>query len=351
MDRTANKHNIGGYRTYCTADVKKYLAVSAIASYPVESYTLSLMEDDRFLLNAPSLTEDIRMEQEYLASLPDELWDLVASRLCVAGFNGLAMKDLVFHSLMTAMAFLHHNSLSLLQRLPLSLTQGSIKDNLAEFQALPLDANWDLMTTKIWHCTQWDLASCERNLMLLRDAPCSTQLCEKGHAAGSVIHRYHKRLGRDSLVLRSVLGDTRALFRPSVDEATELKLQDRLNESLHNSRQSRYSSAHVFNSSFFKASRRGSGDTAALCRDAAAAYGNLPIAELLRLQVEAGRERSKRNDVAATQVVDVLTELKLLQSRRRSVQNNQGVVTLLLICFAFVICHALFEIHSKLSSF
>jgi hypothetical protein len=148
-----------------------------------------------------------------------------------------------------------------------------------------------------------------------------------------------------------VLGDTRALFRPSVDEATELKLQNRLNESLHNSRQSRYSSAHVFNSSFFKASRRGSGEKGALCHDAAAAYGNLPIAELLRLQVEAGRERSKRNDVAATQVADVLTDLKLLQSRRRSIQNNQGVVTLLLICFAFVICHALFEIHSKLNSF
>ena len=59
-------------------------------------------------------------------------------------------------------------------------------------------------------------------LLLLRDSPCSGNLCEEGHASGAILHRYHSDYSEDTLCSRSLLHQMRALCRLT---PTERKLE------------------------------------------------------------------------------------------------------------------------------
>eukprot|EP00974_Lingulodinium_polyedra_P038239 3664966-Lingulodinium_polyedra.AAC.1 len=54
--------------------VKRYVAVAAFAAYPMEAFSLQLLEDDRWLLRARGMWEEIQCETDFLAKLPPAVW-------------------------------------------------------------------------------------------------------------------------------------------------------------------------------------------------------------------------------------------------------------------------------------
>ena len=197
----------------------------------------------------------LRNQHDYLESLPDELWSLVASLLCRPDFTAEILKNLVFCSLNTAMAFLDHRVIGQVRRLPLCLTQGDIRQNLTEFASRPFNQTWDLQTQKVWHCCRWAFEEVVRNLELLKDTCCSTQLAEKASGAAAVVHRYHRRLGNKVLQTRSFLGDVRSLLVPSRAAALVDAVHVEIDAMLRTSCGQRYSAHNAFNAVFWAKSR------------------------------------------------------------------------------------------------
>lgn len=64
-----------------------------------------------------------------------------------------------------------------------------------------------------------------RALTVLKDMPCSTGLCEKGHAAGAVLRKYHSRYGSELIAARALVCQSAPLFSATKEDRCEEKLR------------------------------------------------------------------------------------------------------------------------------
>ena len=227
-------------------------------------------------------------------------------------------------ALATAMAFLDHHVLSMVRRLPLSLTQGDVLANLESFAALPLQERWGWMSKKIWHCVQWAIHECANNLELLVETALSTKLCEDAHAAAAVAHRFHPRIGTNTLETRAYFGDTRALVERSRLAARLLKLHDELDLALRSSRNIKYSAQNAFLGAFWKQSKGMVGTRSEKALAGGSLFRKFGDDDKHQLVVAAEEERCRRISSNAGSVAATLSQLKLLQAQIASNDASRG---------------------------
>jgi hypothetical protein len=70
-----DRYYLSAAKTRMLPAVKKLAAIGALSSYPIESMSLELLEDDRWLLKAESLWSEAEVEAEWVANLPDFVFD------------------------------------------------------------------------------------------------------------------------------------------------------------------------------------------------------------------------------------------------------------------------------------
>jgi hypothetical protein len=286
--------------------------------------SIMLMEDDRLLLLAREVEQEIESERGFIEAIPMDVWDLVAALAVHEGFDGRALKDMVLHAMHTSLAYVEENALGQIKRLPLSLTQGDVNANVEEFAANPLPASADTNARKKCLCAKLDAPMVVRQLLLLLDAPMSTQLCEKSHAAGATLKRFHQRLGPETAQLRSTLADFRVLYRDSRMVATYNRLEQLFHRRLECAG-NKVSSWSLFMSMYLRRRQLGNKDRRAQAfKDASVRYAELSRDAKHTLAAEAVVVRAQRDSTQTGAIADALYELHMHRDRDREARMQEG---------------------------
>ena len=184
-----------------------------------------MLTDDRFCLRREELWGETIAETEYVKGLPDTVWE----QLRVAAGITTTCIDLRAHTLQAshvANSFFWKEAGEELGHLPLRLTQGDVAEHvqhLVEEEAPPGDPTCRHIWNSVNIC-RMPQALFVRVLLLLRDAPCSTGLAEKGHGQGASQKKHHAMTGVDSLCGRAFAAESRPMLARKKDTLREEKL-------------------------------------------------------------------------------------------------------------------------------
>ena len=229
-DETLSTYKLGGWKRLHGPGLL-YLAVAAIAMRPVHQFSLAMLGDDRFLKFGSQhwvgLQDDVGKVMGISMAVWDQLVVIISSSL-----DGVGLRDLAVRAMYTSIGYLHKFAFVYLFKDPFQLTQGSIADRVQELKRRPLHEVHDPIARKIHLCLSVGVSQSlvVRALHLLRDAPCSTGLVEKGHAAGALLRRQHVQYGSDLILTQSTLMQTAPLFRkPKVVD----RIAERLRIAIH----------------------------------------------------------------------------------------------------------------------
>ena len=161
-----------------------WLTTCSFVFLPVESVVLALLEDDRFYLLADPLWTAMRDEIRYVSLLPVDFFADIAEVVGL-GISGGVLKHETMRSLHISCAYYWAESFAEPKRDPWQLTQGDIVTNigaLRDREAAPRDYTARQLRNAL-RCGK-ELGEVVRSQMLLRDAPATTGLAEKGHGMG-----------------------------------------------------------------------------------------------------------------------------------------------------------------------
>ena len=94
-----------------------------------------------------------------------------------------------------------------------------------------LDVNTISVELKGLHfCAQFHRSEAIRGIELLKHVCCSTNLVEKGHAAGSFVKKYHARMHEEQLRARAFVNECRVLCRESKPDQARRQLEATLQQ-------------------------------------------------------------------------------------------------------------------------
>lgn len=173
-----------------------------------------LLKDDRFLMFADKHWETMCDDHRYVVDAKSQVWEWLSQ---IAGCSDDADADLrgqAIWSSLASLAYTFRDSFERLHRLPLSLTQGDLGDNLEKLSQIDYADLTDEFSQRMRMSMELgvDLAVLEGVLRLCREAPCCTNLVEQGHGSGAATLQAHSQFGTRSLQVRSSIHQCRALF-------------------------------------------------------------------------------------------------------------------------------------------
>ena len=120
-------------------NVRRYMAVAAVGSYPSESLLAALLEDDRLLLHAPQYWQILEDELEYIEGLPEYCWlRLVKLLKGPPDYTHLSLKSDTLLMAHVSIAYIYNDIFYQLTKPPLNITQGPLRQNLEELLKKPL---------------------------------------------------------------------------------------------------------------------------------------------------------------------------------------------------------------------
>lgn len=331
------QYHIGGL-LFCTTAVKHYVCIASFSVYPPESFILSLLKDDRFLLHSASIWEGVEDEVAYVVGVPQSLWDSAAPIVGDTRTTGLSLRHDVISSMATALSYLQHHGDAPLSSYPLSLTQGDIDDNLQRLFAVALGDLTDYTTEHIHFCVSFEPWGTKQSLLLWRDIVCFVGLVEKGHVAGAVTKSFHNNLGPEMLRVRAFLVQCRPLFRKSREALRIEGLRAEWERLLEHSSVSRFSARNLFVSTMIASVAASCGVSGSNRREASqhcitnqsVLFQGLSSEDKLFLEVEAARERTRRQTANTIDAAHIHAQMRLAQSRlaaewlRGGMPNLQG---------------------------
>jgi hypothetical protein len=228
-----DQYHIGGYERFDSFEVQRLLAIAAVSNYPMENFVLELLKDDRFMLRAAYLRGVLDRETQLVANLPNCCWDFLAELVTAdADFGGWELRHCTMRSMMVSLSYVEEQGYSQLNRLPLSLTQGDITNNLERLRTSDVNV-LDAQSRKIQICFRIDPARTRDAVTLLQHAAGSTGLSEKGHAPASILKKLHNHLEPKSLKLRSFVHLHAPLFKIGEADACLQRLRGQWETMLH----------------------------------------------------------------------------------------------------------------------
>ena len=202
----ADAHHTNGLTRLWTAiEGEKWLpmqvvAVAALSCFTSERMQLFVMKDDR-LLRPGKLEELQRIQAEcdaHIQSLNEPFYAAIA-RCC--GFEqggGMQLRDLVATACLTTRQYVQQHLFAQLERRPLHLLRGDLKDNVKRLAAEPEHACLkDGASYQIWRLCQRDNMShvVVEALELARSTiSTSVNTLEQAHSPQSWLMRLHKKM-------------------------------------------------------------------------------------------------------------------------------------------------------------
>ena len=217
-DAQVSMYYLTGF-TFATFQVRRFLAVAAVASYPSEAVLLEILKDDRVLSRTTELQALLEERLRYIEDLPVYCWTRLF-RMLGPTEDGYTINDLrhdTLHSAHISMAYVFSKLFYIVQIRPFNLTQGNILGNLEKLRKEPLGEITDPLTRQIWELMHGgeSIYYLMRCLELLRDTACTTNLVEQNHASGALLMRDHQTYGERTLRARSTIHQSRDIFSDS----------------------------------------------------------------------------------------------------------------------------------------
>lgn len=207
-----------------------------------------LLKDDRFLLRAAQLWETMCDDHRYILEVKPVMWKWLSE---IVGYPDGADPDLrsqVVWSSLAALGYSFRDSFERLERLPLSLTQGDLDNNLQALAKADYTELVDEFSKSMRMCIEIGV---ERSVLvsvlkLCREAPCCTNLVEQGHGSGAATLKAHSQFGTRSLQARASLHQCRSLFSTPVREKLVQRLDDQMARKTKSINGPRYSATQAF---------------------------------------------------------------------------------------------------------
>jgi hypothetical protein len=157
---------------------------------------------------------------------------------------GTEARSDIIKAVRTSMAYMHKEAVAPLHELPFSATQGDVRTRVDEIAAMPQPPAGTL-GAKLHFCCRFFRDEAIAALELMREAPFSVQLVEKGHSAGAFIRRAHPLVGSDNLQSRAFLCESRVLVRSRRGDTVE-ELEQQFGDALAKSKKVQYSARNAF---------------------------------------------------------------------------------------------------------
>jgi hypothetical protein len=224
----ANHYFINGFYRLNYAGVATYVVVGMFSTLPLESVIMDLLVDDRFFLKAPQLRTIINDLVKVIENVPIATWTSFCNVL-VPGTSGEQLRHQIASSIHVSLAYFHREAFALLESGFPSLTQGDINQRLRALVLEPPPLDPDIF--KVYSCCKMHgLPYVGRCLVLFRDAPCSTQLCEKGLAPAAKMSRHHTLYQHLLLSSRAVLYSAVPLLHAKASDVEVTTWERRIDE-------------------------------------------------------------------------------------------------------------------------
>ena len=203
-DPCACKTHLKNWFSYSTTAVKRYFIIASCSSDIPEAILFELMKDDRFLRFGAQWRQLLNSRLFDIAHLPPLVWQYLAS---VVGDDWHIIRHECISRSVVGCGYLEHQVFSELDVVPWKWTQGDIDENLNTISGFHLPDIVDYLTRKIKIGLSLgiDRSVLQGGLLLLRDGPSSTNVVEKGHAAGTCLSRDHSTYNYEMLRERAAL--------------------------------------------------------------------------------------------------------------------------------------------------
>ena len=231
------KYYLKSAATKLTTGVQRYCLVACLSAGIAEELLLTLMDDDRLLLQIDAVRALMQEEWSFVTSIPASLWAIFAE---LVDDDVYTLRSDVIVTAMTIVCFFHWRVLAQLEQFPWSLCIGDIGANLTSLSAME-EPPEETVAQKIWCLLQFGY--CRDRLIAalqkLRHIPWSTAGIEQMHAALALVMRFHPALSGSMGVQRAFAYMLQSLA--SKDDAAKrrdkhLAMVSRLNKRLQQRR-------------------------------------------------------------------------------------------------------------------
>lgn len=189
-----------------------FACLAATFTGVVHTFETEMLEDDRFLRHAGGCWKGIVGRCGDLFDMEETTWQALADIVDRSDIDARGLRSSALHCAFTCIAYLYTTLFKCTTELPLSLTQGDIEARLDDLCRLPLQSDPIARKIQILLGVGHSRQDIVRALLLIRDAPCSTGMVEKAHAAGALTRRVHQRYSTVRLAMHSMLVQVAPLF-------------------------------------------------------------------------------------------------------------------------------------------
>ena len=132
-----DRYYLSAAKTRLGSETNKLAAIASLSSYPLESLSLELLQDDRWLLVWASLWAEAESEADWVSGLPDSVFSSLADIVGDPMWSGTEARNDIIKAVRTSMAYMHKEALAPLHELPFSATQGDVRKRVDEIAAMP----------------------------------------------------------------------------------------------------------------------------------------------------------------------------------------------------------------------
>ena len=123
-----SEHYSAGFR-HLTPELAWYSVCVSFIAFPCDALLLSLMADDRVVMQQDELKEAFGSEQQWVSELPAEIWDRLVA-VVGSPLEGQDLRNAVLHSVHVSWGYMVAKVFEVLEDLPWRLARHNLTENL-----------------------------------------------------------------------------------------------------------------------------------------------------------------------------------------------------------------------------
>ena len=231
-DTQAKDYHLRGFKKLLRQpDLKHFLVVASMCSYPADCILMEFLEEYRVPLHLNEYTRVLDAEMQGLQALPGVVWDELASWHSDVSGPGLRAEFVACGHV--SLGFIDTQVWSRTREWQWKLVIGDIAGNLDALGALvqPPDES---LSRKVWALLRqgFPRAQLVAGVSLLRHIVWISATVEQQHASATLVHRQHPGYGLPMICCRAIVHTSRMLFGTPPSEVVEEKLAAKAHELL-----------------------------------------------------------------------------------------------------------------------
>ena len=325
----ASDFHIHGFGRLEKPGASKFLVLASMVSYVPDAALQATMEDPRLALNIDHVKEVMYDELGWLQTIALPVWETLGK---ICGESAFTMRSQALSCAHKASAFFDFRVLSKVKQLPWTLTMGDKNANLDSLVSSATKPS-DPVALKIYKLVKAGYSRQKLCLALdlLADCSWATNCTEQAHAQAAVVKKFHKELGAEMLMARSMIsGFNRILPASTAEEKLEKKLLHELmstndkNPQYITGRQVYFSELVNLSNQWLKEARRAMPEqiSKTIMKSYSKRFDKLPQERKNQLNTQASITRIQTSESLMEQRLHTKARLDLLQARRQAEEDQ-----------------------------